>query len=201
MGDDAVNVVEASSNGGKSSSVKRIWVFIREFLGIPTDKLWFEFANHIALPEISSDSFKIVLTSSVVFCPHPTGNELDPNVDVRRTVALGDDAVNVVEASDIKVYQETNTSVFTYYVLKSVLMTHLDLFLDWCFFTSSNNPILFSNLFDDEKTIEPHMISFGNFLVQQSKETDSYLTIVSDELSKTKKPSFAMNSIRMSLWG
>jgi len=125
----------------------------------------------------------------------------DPNVDVRRTVALGDDAVNVVEASDIKVYQETNTSVFTYYVLKSVLMTHLDLFLDWCFFTSSNNPILFSNLFDDEKTIEPHMISFGNFLVQQSKETDSYLTIVSDELSKTKKPSFAMNSIRMSLWG
>ena len=102
---------------------------------------------------------------------------------------------------DVKVYQETDTSVFTYYVLKSILMTHLDLFLDWCSQASPNNPMLFTKIFDDEKTIESRMISFGNFLVQMSKKTDSSLTIVSEELTNTKKPSFATNSMRMSLWG
>jgi hypothetical protein len=104
-------------------------------------------------------------------------------------------------AEGFVVYQETNTSVFTYYVLKTVLMTHLDLFLDWCSQASPNNPMLFTKIFDDEKTIESRMISFGNFLVQLSKKTGSSLTIVSEELTKTKKPSFATNSMRMSLWG
>ena len=94
---------------------------------------------------------------------------------------------------DVKVYQETDTSVFTYYVLKSILMTHLDLFLDWCSQASpTNNPILFTKIFDDEKTIESRMISFGNFLVQMSGEMDHHLT---------KKNVFSMNSMRMSLWG
>jgi hypothetical protein len=93
---------------------------------------------------------------------------------------------------DVKVYQETDTSVFTYYVLKSILMTYLDLFLDWCSQASPNNPILFTKIFDDEKTIESRMISFGNFLVQMSGEMDYNLT---------KKNVFSMNSMRMSLWG
>uniref|UniRef100_A0A6C0HWC3 Uncharacterized protein n=1 Tax=viral metagenome TaxID=1070528 RepID=A0A6C0HWC3_9ZZZZ len=93
---------------------------------------------------------------------------------------------------DVKVYQETDTSVFTYYVLKSILMTHLDLFLDWCSQASLNNPMLFTKIFDDEKTIESRMISFGNFLVQMSGEMDHHLT---------KKNVFSMNSMRMSLWG
>ena len=131
-------------------------------------------------------------------------------------------------------------------------MTHLDLFLDWCILTAPNNPILFSNIFDDKRTIESRMISFGNFLVQldanserdvdrrsvkrpsvanlpdfqsgggefgrtrngvgsdvglakpeetSSRKMDSSLTIVSEELTKTKKPSLAVNSMRMSLWG
>jgi len=115
-----------------------------------------------------------------------------PNPSVLRTYGV---------ASNTKIYQETNTSVFTYYVLKSVLMTHLDSFLDWCILASSHNPILFSNLFDDKNTIESNMISFGNLLVKLSRETDSSLTIVSEELFNTKKPSLATNSMRMSLWG
>ena len=126
----------------------------------------------------------------------------DENSYVRRTGEFRRDVGVFGKAREVETsYQETNTSVFTYYVLKCVLMTHLDLFLDWCSQALPNNPMLFTKIFDGEKTIESRMISFGNFLVQQSRKMDFYLTIVSEELTMTKKPSFAMNSMRMSLWG
>jgi hypothetical protein len=98
---------------------------------------------------------------------------------------------------DTTIYQETQTSVFTYYVLKCMIMTHLDLFLDWMP-TRSNRIILFSELFDNKHTIESHMTSFGHFLVQLSRNMESHLSFIIQEWNHPKKCTFTM---RMSLWG
>jgi len=50
----------------------------------------------------------------------------DPNVDVRRTVALGDDAVNVVEASDAVTKKKTNQNTKTRTITGITLMEMLE---------------------------------------------------------------------------
>ena len=98
------------------------------------------------------------------------------------------------------VYQETKTSVFSYYVLKCLLMCNIGLFIEWCekHRTGSEHNIsdLFSHIFDDEKVIEKNMIYFGNFLVQLSRD-DRH----SQQLNVIQHMKIDIgDSLRMSLW-
>ena len=123
------------------------------------------------------------------------------------------------------VYQETETSVFSYYVLKCLLMCNIGLFIDWCGcgirsraednhaysegrrrspdeyeihrFSKKNDAVdLFSHIFDDETVIQKNMISFGKFLVQLSRDNQH-----SQQLNKIQHMNIDLgDSLRMSLW-
>ena len=123
------------------------------------------------------------------------------------------------------VYQETETSVFSYYVLKCLLMCNIGLFIDWCGcgirsraednhaysegrrrspdeyeihrFSKKNDAVdLFSHIFDDETVIQKNMISFGKFLVQLSRDNHH-----SQQLNKIQHVNIDLgDSLRMSLW-
>ena len=97
------------------------------------------------------------------------------------------------------VYQETKTSVFSYYVLKCLLICNIGLFIDWCDSrrTQKTDTVdMFSHIFDDETIVQQNMIYFGEFLVQLSQDRRH-----SQQLNSFQHMKIDLgDSLRMSLW-
>ena len=99
------------------------------------------------------------------------------------------------------VYQETKTSVFSYYVLKCLLICNIGLFIDWCAAQrlsdkKNDTAYLFSYIFDNETIVLQNMISFGEFLVQLSQDNKHLQQLNSLQHMKIDLG----DSLRMSLW-
>lgn len=95
-------------------------------------------------------------------------------------------------------YHETKTAVFSYYILKCVLMHHLDAFLTWSRQASHGHG--FTHIFvSDQTDCKKNIKSFGAFLVKWSQDP-AYCAMMHQVEETTKRMSLG-DELRMSLWG
>ena len=94
-------------------------------------------------------------------------------------------------------YRETKTAVFSYYVLKCVLMHHLDAFLTWS--TQASRGRGFTYIFTSDQEYRKNIVSFCAFLVKWAQDP-AYQQVIRNVEDKTKRMSLG-DELRMSLWG
>ena len=94
-------------------------------------------------------------------------------------------------------YHETKTAVFSYYILKCVLMHHIDAFITWSMQASHGHG--FTRIFTSDQDYKKNIISFSNFLVKWSQDP-TYRQEIHQLEEKTKQMSLG-DELRMSLWG
>ena len=115
--------------------------------------------------------------------------------------------------STITAYHETKTAVFSYYVLKCVLMHHLDAFLTWCRQASNGRGFTYIfhiptiNLqdmtprlgFHRDNAYQQNLTSYCDFLVKWAQDP-AYRKAMHRVEDATKRM-YLGNELRMSLWG
>jgi hypothetical protein len=118
-------------------------------------------------------------------------------VKVLRYYGLTYQELFVQEEGKEKGYHETKTAVFSYYVLKCVLMHHLDAFLTWS--TQISHGRGFTYIFASDQEYRKNIDSFCAFLVKWAQDP-TYQQVIRNVEEKTKRM-YLGDELRMSLWG
>jgi hypothetical protein len=106
-------------------------------------------------------------------------------------------------------YRETKTAVFSYYVLRCLIMTHLPAFLAWNADRAGTgtgtgtgkdeDPSGFWSIFTkkrDKTEVRDHILALGGFLVAVAQDARTLRTLREDRVRGSRG-----NELRMSLWG
>ena len=156
-------------------------------------EIWAVIINCVAVADAESSKLATMFANEALFSQFQVAKILRHNGFQSYLQVIGDDDDD--DGGGVKKHRyREDTSVFAYYVFKSILLFHLDAFLVWCKDTNSTNGVFF------DAPIESFVRFFKDHMNTPSFVQNMQMLMKSSSSSSSSTSTFLKTTMRMTVY-